>query len=248
MFVGVDGCPEGWLAVVYSESGFETARVYASITDIWNAHRSAERICIDVPIGLRNDSSEPRACDTAARQKLSPHRHTSVFPTPIRPAAREPTYTAAKQVQEACTDGSLNRQTWGITPKIDEVDQFLLKTPRARDVFRECHPEVCLWAFTGEAMQFSKLGEPRRGYWERVDALRTVEPSVYDHLWEATRSGLDGASDDDLIDAFATALTAVGPRSQLQTLPADPTIDDEGLPMEIVYRSPSAPESDSSHG
>ena len=46
MFVGVDGCPEGWLAVVYSESGFETARVYASITDIWNAHRSAERIAM----------------------------------------------------------------------------------------------------------------------------------------------------------------------------------------------------------
>ena len=142
MYVGVDGCPDGWLAVCYADSGFRRADFHRTIADLWAAHRDADRILIDVPIGLREDSSEPRACDTAARTVLAPDRHNSVFPTPVRAAAREDSYAEAKAVQERLTDGSLNRQTWGITPKIDEVDRFLLETHAARGTVRASHPEV----------------------------------------------------------------------------------------------------------
>ncbi len=237
MYVGVDGCPDGWLAVVYSESGFEAAHFHRSVTDLWDAHRDADRILIDVPIGLREDSGEPRACDTAAREALAPDRHASVFPTPVRAAAREESYEAAKAVQERLTDGSLNRQTWGIAPKIDAVDRFLLATPAARGVIRESHPEVCFRAFAGTPTRYSKTGQPKRAFWERAAVLRTVEPDVYDHLWDAG-SGVDcDASDDDLLDAFAVALTARGDDAGLKTLPPDPETDPRGLPMEIVCRS-----------
>jgi len=235
MYVGVDGCPDGWLAVVYS-AGFEGAYFYPTVADLWAAHRDADRILIDVPIGLREDSGEPRKCDTAARELLAPDRHASVFPTPVRAAAREDSYEAAKAVQERLTDGSLNRQTWGIAPKIDEVDRFLLDTPAARGTIRESHPEVCFRAFAGAPTSYSKTGQPRRAFWERAAALRAVEPDVYDHLWDAA-TGLDcDASDDDLLDAFAVALTARGDAAPLETLPSDLETDPRGLPMEIVFR------------
>ncbi|MBB6646085.1 DUF429 domain-containing protein [Halobellus ruber] len=238
MYVGVDGCPDGWLAVVYSGSGYEGSRFYRTVGDLWADHCDADRILIDVPIGLREDSGEPRACDTAARKALSPDRHASVFPTPVRAAAREESYDAAKAVQERLTDGSLNRQTWGIVPKIDEVDRFLLDTPAARDAIQECHPEVCFRAFAGAPTAYSKTGQPERAFWERAAALRAVEPDVYDHLWDAA-SGLGcDASDDDLLDAFVVALTARGDATGLETLPADPETDPRGLPMEIVFRPP----------
>jgi len=234
MYVGVDGCPDGWLAVVYSASGFEGARFHDTVADLWAAHRGADRILIDVPIGLREDSGAPRACDSAARSALAPDRHHSVFPTPVRAAAREGSYEAAKAVQERRTDGSLNRQTWGIAPKIDAVDRFLLDTPAARGTLRESHPEVCFRAFAGAPMSHSKTGQPKRAFWERLAVLRTVEPDVYDHLWDAV-SGLEcDASDDDLLDAVAVALTARSDR--LVTLPPDPETDPRGLPMEIVSR------------
>ena len=237
MYVGVDGCPDGWLAVAYAESGFEGARFFGTIADLWAAHRDADRILIDVPIGLREESGEPRACDSAARSVLSPTRHASVFPTPVRAAARADSYGAAKAVQERRTEGSLNRQTWGIAPKIDEVDRFLLDSPAARETIRESHPEVCFRAFAGAPTTYSKTGQPKRAFWERLGVLRAVEPDVYDHLWAATSSGLDcEAADDDLLDAFAVALTARGDDAGLTTLPATPELDPRGLPMEIVAR------------
>lgn len=241
MYIGVDGCPEGWIAVAYSDTGFESASFYEHISEIWEANRTAERILIDVPIGLREESSEPRLCDTAARGKLSPERHSSVFPTPVRAAAREDSYEGAKAMQEKLTDGSLNRQTWGITPKIDEVDRFLLHTPEARESIREAHPEVCFWAFADQPMAYSKTTERARGFWERVRALRDVEPDVYDHLWDVGTSNIGGrASNDDLLDAFAVALTARGEKCELRTLPESDAVeqDPRGLPMEIVYGKP----------
>ncbi|MXR51151.1 DUF429 domain-containing protein [Halovenus sp. WSH3] len=237
MYLGVDGCPDGWIAVAYSEDEFEGAEFHRTLRALWGANRDAERILVDVPIGLRTESSEPRACDTAARERLSPHRHNSVFPTPIRAAAHEKSYEAAKATQEARTDGSLNRQSWGIAPKIAEADDLLRDSSAARDRLRECHPEVCFWAFAGRPMRYSKTADPRRAYWERVNVLRSREPAVYDHIWAATEQSYDGEfSTDDLIDAFAVALTARGDESGLRTLPEAPERDETGLPMEIVYR------------
>lgn len=236
MFVGVDGCPDGWIAVAYAE-GFEHAWFSPTIGDLWERYRDADRILVDVPIGLREASSESRRCDTEARSRLSPHRHHSVFPTPIRPAAHEDSYEAAKATQEARTDGSLNRQSWGIAPKIAEVDTLLRDSSAARDLIRECHPELCFWAFAGRPMRYSKTAEPRPAYWERVAVLREREPDVYDHLWAATEQIKHGEiSTDDLIDAFVVALTARGDDAGLRTVPETPERDAEGLPMEIVYR------------
>jgi len=237
MYVGVDGCPDGWVAVAYGADEFRHARFYETIAALWDAYSDVDRIFVDVPVGLRTDSSDPRGCDTAARGVLSPDRHHSVFPAPVRAAAHEGSYEAAKATQERLTEGSLNRQSWGIAPSIAEVDSLLRESAAARETIRECHPEVCFWAFAGQPMQYSKTGAPKRAYWERMAVLRAVEPDVSDHTWEAATSGFDGdVSTDDLVDAFAVALTARGDEAGLRTLPETPERDEEGLPMEIVYR------------
>lgn len=113
MYIGVDGCSAGWVAVQFDESSYEDTNLYEDIEELWLDHGDeAEWILIDVPIGLRENSNAKRPCDDVARKKLSPNRHSSVFPVPVRPAVHEESYEDAKETQEKRTDGSLGVQSW----------------------------------------------------------------------------------------------------------------------------------------
>ncbi|MFC7046656.1 DUF429 domain-containing protein [Halobacteriaceae archaeon GCM10025711] len=235
--VGVDAYPEGWVAVARAEDGFDAA-TYRDVEDLWSAHADAERIFMDVPIGLRTDGATARDCDAAARQVLSPHQHGSVFPTPVRAALAADGYEEAREIQESRTDGSLSPFTWGIMDRIAELDAFLRTTPDARGVIRESHPEVCFWAVRGGSpVPYSKK---QGGFWERVGVLAERTPATLTGIVRAGRSVTSTAvAPDDLVDAFVLAVAASAPADELRTLPDDPPVDDEGLPMEMVYWEPS---------
>lgn len=238
-FVGVDGCPDGWLAVCYEDDQFDHASQYETIEAVWDAYEDVQTILVDVPIGLREDSNEPRKCDTASRQKLSPLRHTSVFPVPVRSATRCEDYESAKREQEEKTGGSLGTQTWAISGKIGEVDSILLEDPDARTTIREAHPEVCFWALNGdEPMRHSKSRRPLMAFWERVEALERVQQDVLGTVRTAALELDTEADNSDLLDAFVLAVTASPLTDDLQTLPPKPEEDPEGLPMEMVYARP----------
>jgi predicted RNase H-like nuclease len=238
MYFGVDGCPDGWIAVWYDREGYAGARLYDEIAALWTEHGdSAETVLVDVPIGLREASSEKRPCDDAARQILSPDRHSSVFPVPVREAVHEDSYAEAKQVQEDRTDGSLGVQSWNIADNIAELDTFLRETaPEAVGTVREAHPEVCFWALGGEsAAEFSKTGQPAAAFWERIAILEAVDGAVVSNVRRAG-TDLDAAvGNDDIVDAFALALTAWPATGELRTLPGNPPADERGLPMEMVH-------------
>ncbi|WP_117592478.1 DUF429 domain-containing protein [Haloprofundus halophilus] len=234
--VGVDGCPDGWLAVNYEDQKYNRTDLYQNIEELWENHRDAETILIDVPIGLREKSNDKRHCDSKAREKLSPDRHTSVFPTPVREAVHCEDYESAKAKQEKLTDGSLGTQTWAISDKIKELDEFLRNTEDARGIVREAHPEVCFWAFNDEeAIEYSKTSQPLTAFWSRVNVLERVDEDVLTHLRDGGLAVETEASNDDLLDAFVLALTASARTGPLQTLPEDPEDDPKGLPMEMVY-------------
>ena len=59
-YLGVDGCPDGWLTVEYDDEQFQRAAQYDDIEAIWRDHHDAELILIDVPIGLREEDNAPR--------------------------------------------------------------------------------------------------------------------------------------------------------------------------------------------
>lgn len=240
-FVGVDGAPDGWIAVRYDDA-FVDVKQYSDVESLWDDNSNAEAILVDIPIGMREESAEARDCDTAAREYLSPNRHNSVFPVSIRPAVKKESYDDAKEVQEENTEGSLGVQSHAIADKIRELDRFFDTHSEAKGSIREAHPEVCFAAIAGDPMQFSKTGQPAAAFWERVKTLESVDEEVFDHLETAgsTVTDLDDpeCSNDDLLDAFVLAVTASNLTGELQTLPSEPEIDEEDLPMEIVYAEP----------
>ncbi|MBP1987662.1 putative RNase H-like nuclease [Halolamina salifodinae] len=241
--MGVDAAPDGWIAVRYDQDGYVDVKRYGEADQLWHDNEGAETILVDIPIGMREASADPRECDTEARDLLSPERHSSVFPVPIRSAAMEESYEEAKLKQEECTDGSLGTQSHAITPKIRELDELLRDNDTRNETIRESHPEVCFCKLNGgDPMQFSKTGQPAAAFWERVDALETADSSVLDSLEDAgdTIREWDSpeCSNDDLLDAFALAVTASDLTGQLRTLPNEPERDQEEIRMEIVYAEP----------
>lgn len=246
MYIGVDGCSDGWIAVWYDTTGYVDSGLYPTIGDLWDDHgNSADTILIDVPIGLRESSAKKRPCDDDARQKLSPNRHSSVFPVPVRAAVHEDCYEEAKSTQEERTDSSLGVQSWHISNLIAQLDTFLLETtPDAIGTIREAHPEICFWALNEKtATTYSKTQQPAAAFWERIGILESIDASITANVREAATGLNADVGNDDFIDAFALALTASPKTGNFHTLPEEWPNNDPGdptnkLPMEMVYAYP----------
>lgn len=240
-YVGVDGCRDGWLAIEYTGEEFKSAEQYDDVEKLWDDHYNAELILIDVPIGLREEGNTPRPCDDAARGRLESPRSSSVFPTPVRSVLGADSYQEAREKQEEKTDGSLGAQTWGISNKIEELDDFLrLEQNDAVDTIREAHPEVCYWALNSEEpTQYSKTSAPVAAFWERVEILEDVDTQILNDIRKAGSGLQSEATNDDLLDAFVLAVTGTPLTGKLKSLPKESPEEDDGdpkgLPMEMVY-------------
>jgi len=239
--VGVDGCPDGWLAVEYEEATFRAVKQYDDIEAIRDIHDDAELVLIDVPIGLRETDNTPRPCDAAARRVLGSPRSSSVFPTPIRAVLEADSYEEARRIQEDKTGGSLGAQTWGISNKIRELDEFMLSNQsEVEGTIREAHPVVCFWALNDrQSTRYSKTGVPVAAFWERVEILERVDGGILGDIRSAGRELESKAKNDDLLDAFVLAITGSPLTDSVKSLPRDPPENDngdpKGLPMEMVY-------------
>ncbi|NHN43419.1 DUF429 domain-containing protein [Halorubellus sp. JP-L1] len=256
--VGVDAAPDGWVAVRMRDHEYERVDHYtddeateSAFRDLWADHADADVVLVDVPIGLPEDMAA-RAPEREARNRLGA-RSRSVFNVPIRPILESETYADANATQkDREQDGrGLMKQTFNVVPRIREVDEVLRASDldATQDVVRESHPEVCFWALDDEApMTYSKTGHPAAAHWERVGVLASVhandplhddEDAFHDALATAGNEllGWDGPalSNDDLLDAFALAVTGSTLTGDLQTLPVEPVTDDEGLRMEMAY-------------
>jgi len=237
LYVGVDWSSGSWFAVVFDREGFDHAGVFEEVGTLWDRYEErAERVFVDMPVGLVEEGDPVRACDRQARAVLGP-RSRSVFTPPVREATRKRRYPAAKRVNERKADRSLSKQAFNISDGIAAVDQLLQNVPEAREALRESHPEVCFRALAGEPLQHSKLRAG--GYAERMRALagfdNAAAPTVQ-HAAEAA-AGAEVAV-DDVLDAVVLAYTARPGPGEVFTLPPEPPTDAAGLPMEIVYRAP----------
>ncbi len=155
-YVGIDGCPAGWLAVALSEDGRSwAADVYEDPDRLWEAHREARLLLIDMPIGLA-DGREPRACDALARELLKPGRASSIFAAPVREVLGAAGYAEANALQRQVSGRGLSRQSWGLVPKIRRLDELLQRDAEARGRFRESHPELCFAQLFGGPMCHGK--------------------------------------------------------------------------------------------
>jgi predicted RNase H-like nuclease len=60
MYIGIDGCPSGWLVVRITEDDSVSLALYDNIQNIWNDYPDVHLILIDIPIGLPDSGNGTR--------------------------------------------------------------------------------------------------------------------------------------------------------------------------------------------
>jgi predicted RNase H-like nuclease len=235
MYVGVDGCAAGWFAVGLAGLGEPRLAVFADVAALWRAYAEADLVLIDIPIGLVDEGADERTCDIAARRLLAPDLTSSVFPAPCREAVYAASYKKACAINEERTTKKLSKQSWGLVPKIREVDALLLDDGAARERITEVHPEICFWALAGgRPMNYPKRAE--QGYLERAHVLEAAYPGAYDIIARALADYPRSAvGRDDVLDALSAAVTAGAGPGGLASIPPEPQTDSKGLPIQMVY-------------
>ena len=234
ILVGVDGCRAGWVGIA-DVDGAVSLELHQDFDALLRRWANADRIMVDVPIGLPSRARPSRTCDALARRVLGP-RAPSVFTPPCRQAAAAQAVEEARQKNIREVQRSISAQAWGICRKIVEVDHALLRDRDAQRKVFEVHPEVCFWALAG-SVPMAHAKRKSAGRQERRDLLSRWEPAsghiVADALTRHLRRDLQ---EDDVLDALVALVTARAQESALRSLPESPELDDEGLPMRIVFR------------
>jgi predicted RNase H-like nuclease len=235
---GVDGCPAGWMVVLWDRSGPEppSARIAASFADILALPEDPQVIAIDMPIGLPERTGiGGRQPDIAARGKLGP-RQSSVFAVPSRRAVMAGDYAAACTAALETSDPprKISKQAWHLFQRIREIDAVM--TPALQQRVFECHPEVAFWAMNAK----HPLAEPKKiksrphpaGLALRRDLLVASGFSEAFLMETSFRPAAAGA--DDFFDACACAWTAGRILDgTAETFPREPPLDSKGLRQEI---------------
>jgi predicted RNase H-like nuclease len=208
--LGVDWARGCWVVVVLDGDDV-TITTEPTILNVWHAHRDADAILVDVPIGL--PETPPRDCDRSAASRLG-DRHASVFDVPCRAAVEADGYEAARDAN----GGRLGSQSWGLVPRIREVDCFLDAHPAAEACVYESHPEVCYAAFAARTGA-DDPGSKRES--AGLDARLSILDAVDEAFGAQVRDFVEARRDDskwhhrirsgrldDVLDAAVLALTA----------------------------------------
>lgn len=194
-FVGIDGCPTGWIAVAWDGAGATTAFFLPELEALTAAIPDPAVIAIDMPIVVPDLA---RSSEAALRAALGPRR-SSVFATPPHAAFDATDYATANQVARKATGKGISRQAWALVPKIREVRAWL---PSATAPVIEAHPEGSFAELLGAPADASK--KTWAGMTQRLAALAAAgfDLSAVDE--QAARAAVT----DDLLDAAAAAWTA----------------------------------------
>lgn len=227
--VGVDGCRGGWVAAALTGDRFDID-VYSTITDVLTAHADAERIFIDMPIGLPESVDD--LCPEAQLRSMLCGKASSVFNRPCRQAVYANPLEASA-INKAVLGKALSAQSIGITPKIRELDEYLKAHPHHRARVYESHPEIVFARLSGAPVLEKK--RKKDGEHKRLSILSQFVPSIRAAI---EHSGIkkQQAATGDLIDAACLAVAAqLSLTRPLLSVPERPQTDARGLMMQVVY-------------
>jgi predicted RNase H-like nuclease len=220
---GLDGCRGGWvIARENLASGELRTGVIEEFRALFDRQPRPRVIGVDIPIGLTERG--PRPCDREARRRLGPGATSRVFPAPIRALLHASDWAAGNRLSRELDGRGLTRQTFGILPKIREVDAAL--TPARAKIVFEVHPELSFRAMAGAERGLPSKRSPE-GAEQRVTLVRREFPT-------ADLQPPRGAALDDLLDAFAVLWTARRlVKGKARPLPDPAPRDARGLAMAI---------------
>lgn len=225
--LGLDGCPDGWVAVTLVDGGVADVRVVGRIADAL-ARSVPSHVGIDMPVGLVDG---PRETDAAARALL-PGRASSVFSTAPRAVVAgwsEGTVTTHAEATALAADVSgigLSQQAWRLVPKMAEVESLAA----SGTVLTEVHPELAFATVAGAPL-------PRKRSWPGLmlrrallEQLGVMLPTRFD--------GDTGAAPDDVVDAAVCAWVVDGLSTDaaMRRVPERTTQTAYGRPIVITVR------------
>ncbi len=229
LFLGADGCRNGWIAAVIDRGSFRLER-YETISAVIERYPSYSAFLIDMAIGLRDSAAQIRP-DDAARKELG-KRASTIFSIPCRTAVYAEDAPAQKQANINALGKSLAVQTMAIIPKIKELDQFLQRNPEYKNRILESHPELDFGRLNGSILMSHK--KKPEGIQERERILKQYLPDISMPDWKAESLRLK-CSSDDLLDAAVLALTGtLMVRGMCETIPENPQEDACGLLMRLT--------------
>mgnify|MGYP000254889540 FL=1 len=181
-YVGIDGCPAGWIAVFINEYGVLNVEVKKNLEDFsFDRQNPNDIILIDMPLGLENRP------DGELRKTMKKNK-SSVF-----------TIDFTKK---------LSKQTEAIKPKIYEANKFI---GGFNPIFHfwESHPEFCFELLNNRKGLFPK--KTGAGQAERLLILKEYlgVAGIEKLLREASKHEKDAFFKfDDLLDAACLAVMA----------------------------------------
>lgn len=235
-FVGIDGCKGGYVAINIMNHDFEI-KMFENIAELCQEYSESDSIIIDMPIGLPESMQDIRP-DSAARKVLS-SRASCIFNTPSRQAIYENEYPDANETNRRVLGKGLSKQSFAISNKIRDIDEFLNKEPEWRNKLIESHPEVCFAMLNANGNGPEPIFENKKTpvgiekrldllskYYDRTDEIRELIHSDIKLKWFK----------DDVIDALCLAVTGMlGFENGFKTIPEDPIEDSMRILMQMVY-------------
>lgn len=226
---GVDGCRAGWIVVALHrtrKTWTPQVTLCPKFADVLALAPPPTIVAIDIPIGLL-DTPQPggRTCDRYARQLLG-RRASSIFTPPTRSMLQ------ATHYEQVRTQG-LSIQSFHILPKIREVDEMMAPTVQQR--VYEAHPELAFSSLAGAPPHYNK--KTPEGREERLHLLEGALGGIRQRVESAYRAfKRPEVAMDDLLDAYVLAWVALRISARrANRVPANPSVDQTGLRMEIWY-------------
>lgn len=229
--IGIDGCKYGWVAASMKS---DTADLFKSLADLINFYPEDSMFMIDMPVGLANIDLKERNCEMIARKILSKKRKASLFSVPCRESIYASSYEEANQTNREIIYKGISKQSWGIVPKIREVDQLLQNNRSLVDKIKESHPEVAFHFLNSQqSMEYNKKTD--EGQQERLKVLKNFSDRA-EVIFNNSMSNFKRkhVSADDILDSICLAVTLeeiVNSGSSFES----GNLDSLGIPMKIHY-------------
>lgn len=227
---GIDGCKKGWLLVKYSNN--YSFGVYQNISELIKDNEDLKKILIDIPIGLSSKKLE-RTIEKKLRSELK-NKHSSVFNPPCREALYEKDYLTAKQKNIEIEGKSLSIQSYNISNKIKEIDEYLSLNPQIEII--ESHPELCFKYLNNGNVLLSKKSK-YNGLQERKNILFGYDEKLKD-LFELIENNTlrKDVARDDICDAICLCLVnKLGSKEKLSFIKDIIASDDKGIKIRLAY-------------
>lgn len=233
---GVDGCPNGWVAVALNE-GIGTVIQAQNFPELLGQLNMAETILIDMPIGLASNKAEEAYRPERMARRFIPNKGTSIFNAPAEQAAYCTDYTDANMKNRDILGKGLSKQSYYICQKIRELDTFIKEHPFQGSKLMESHPEVCFARLASDKKPILHHKRTSVGQQKRLELLQSYAHDVV----EAVKKELSSSTElqriaDDVIDATCLAIVAMyGVENEFQTIPVEPRKNGHNISMQMVY-------------